>query len=466
MKCLNCGATLSEKDYCTSCGENVAIYKKIIRLANLYYNDGLEKANVRDLSGAVISLKRCLKFNKEHIMARNLLGLVYFEIGETVAALSQWIISTNIQSENNAADDYIKLVQSNQGRLDAINQTIRKYNLALEYCRQNSEDLAIIQLKKVLSVNSHLVQGYQLLALLYIRQEEYEKAYNQLKKAIKIDSSNTITLHYMRELKGYEEQRPQYKKSETKVDPIKVLDQSKDKIAYKNGNEMIIQPTNIKDNNGFWIVVNILVGLVVGAALMWFLGAPASIQQVKNEYKKKENANYEQLQAKNAEIDSLNAKLDNMNSQLDDANSNLAAYTGEGGQITNLENLAEAERIYINGDISAAFDVLVKVDKNSLSDKPKAAWQMLYDNSIQSILKQALKLYSSQGKSQDAIALYQKILSVDPANEEALYHCGNAYRKNNQNAEAINMFNTLLQNAPNGKYASKAKSNLDKLQQQ
>lgn len=465
MNCLNCGATLSEKDYCTSCGENVAIYKKIIRLSNLYYNDGLEKANVRNLSGSVISLKRCLKFNKEHIMARNLLGLVYFEIGETVAALSQWIISTNIQPNNNVAGDYIKLLQSNQGRLDAINQTIRKYNLALEYCRQNSEDLAIIQLKKVLSVNSHLVQGLQLLALFYMRQEEYEKAYVQLKKAIKIDSSNTITLHYMRELKGYEE-RPQRKKTDTKEDSIKVLTQSKDKIAYKNGNEMIIQPTNIKENNGFWTVVNILVGLVVGAALMWFLGSPASIQQVKNDYKKKENANYEQIQAKNAEIDSLNSQIEDINSQLDSANSNLAVYTGEGGQITNLEYLAEAERIYISGDIAASFDVLVKVDKNVLSDTSKAAWQQLYDNSISSILKQALKLYNNQRKYEEAIALYQKILSVDPTNEEALYHCGNAYRKNNQNTEAINTFTAFLQNYPNGTNSSKAKSYLQQLQSQ
>lgn len=77
-------------------------------MSNMYYNDGLAKAQVRDLSGAIISLKLCLKYNKQHMMARNLLGLVYFEIGETVAALSQWILSTNLQPEKNIAEDYIK----------------------------------------------------------------------------------------------------------------------------------------------------------------------------------------------------------------------------------------------------------------------------------------------------------------------------------------------------------------------
>ena len=50
----------------------------------------LQKRKVRDLSGAVVSLKRSLKFYKNNIPARNLLGLIYFEIGETVAALGQW----------------------------------------------------------------------------------------------------------------------------------------------------------------------------------------------------------------------------------------------------------------------------------------------------------------------------------------------------------------------------------------
>ncbi len=38
---------------------------------------------MRDLSGAIVCLKRSLKFNKENIAARNLLGLVYFETGRS-----------------------------------------------------------------------------------------------------------------------------------------------------------------------------------------------------------------------------------------------------------------------------------------------------------------------------------------------------------------------------------------------
>ena len=97
-------------------------------------------------------------------------------MGEVVAALSEWVISKNLRAKKNLADDYIDAIQSNPTRLDTINQTVKKYNLALRYCQQDSKDLAIIQLKKVLSLNPRLVQGHQLLALLYMDAEEWEKA--------------------------------------------------------------------------------------------------------------------------------------------------------------------------------------------------------------------------------------------------------------------------------------------------
>lgn len=53
MNCMNCGAVLNKSSYCPSCGFNVEVQKKIWQLSNLYYNQGLEKAEIRDLSGAI-----------------------------------------------------------------------------------------------------------------------------------------------------------------------------------------------------------------------------------------------------------------------------------------------------------------------------------------------------------------------------------------------------------------------------
>ncbi|MFR8016960.1 MAG: hypothetical protein ACLU48_10510 [Clostridiaceae bacterium] len=57
--------------------------QKIQYAANSYYNRGLEMAKERNLSGAARFLKRALQFNKYHTDARNLLGLIFYEMGET-----------------------------------------------------------------------------------------------------------------------------------------------------------------------------------------------------------------------------------------------------------------------------------------------------------------------------------------------------------------------------------------------
>lgn len=149
MRCPRCDANINdEMEICRFCGQDLSIIYHVRRISNAYYNMGLEKAQVRDLSGAVMVLKRSLQFDKCNTNARNLLGLVYNEMGETVAALSEWVLSRYLQPENNRAQYYINVIQKNQTALDAVNQTIKKYNSALNAAKGGNEDLAVIQLKK------------------------------------------------------------------------------------------------------------------------------------------------------------------------------------------------------------------------------------------------------------------------------------------------------------------------------
>ena len=158
MICYRCGQDVGGAGSCPNCGADLSIFRKVYHISNAYYNLGLEQAGVRNLSGAIVSLKNSLKFNKYNVDARNLLGLIYCEMGEVVDALSEWVISRSYQPKNNLASHYLDEIQQERGRLDSVNQTIKKYNQALHYCKQDSRDLAIIQLKKVLSMNPKLVK--------------------------------------------------------------------------------------------------------------------------------------------------------------------------------------------------------------------------------------------------------------------------------------------------------------------
>ena len=164
--------------------------EKIKNSSKYYYNLGLEKANANDLTGAVKNLKAALFYDKNDMNARNLLGLVYYQMGDIVPALSQWVISSNLKKEENAAIDYLKDVQENPVQLDTVNQVIKKYNQALVYAKQGNEDLAMIQLKNVVSMMPNFINAQLLIALLSIKDENYKDAQKALKNVLEVDCKN------------------------------------------------------------------------------------------------------------------------------------------------------------------------------------------------------------------------------------------------------------------------------------
>lgn len=455
MKCYKCGCELSDKDFCTSCGEDVRVFKKIIKFSNMHYNDGLAKAEVRDLSGAVVSLRQSLKLNKNNIQARNLLGLVYYEMGEVVNALSQWVISKNLSSNKNIAGDYIKAIQSNPNRLETINQTIKKYNQALLYCKQQSEDLAIIQLKKVLSLNPNLVAGHQLIALLYIKNKEYEKAAKELKKALKIDTTNTTTLRYMREIDLIIEKNAANSPQKSKT--------REDRITYTSGNETIIQPTVFKESTGISTVINVLIGLAIGAALTAFLILPARIQSIQNEAQKSVVEYSNQISAKTAMVTDLQNQLDAKEKELVKKTEELEQYVGDSGVVESYEKLLAAMKAYNDNDMVATYNALKQINASELKNDSLSIYETLNTNiSSADSVRKIYDIGNNAYKANDFDTAIENLLiavELDENNMNALYILGRAYQKNGDQESANKYFDIVIEKFPNTQTAANAKSN-------
>ena len=283
MNCMNCGAFLMDKelDYCPNCGCNVLIQKKVDYLSRQYYNQGLEKASVRDLSGAISCLKQSLIYNKHNIQARNLLGLVYFETGEVVAALSEWVISKNLQSNRNLATEYINKLQANSNKLEAINETIRKYNDALNLCREGHEDMAAIRLKRILTQNPKLIKGYHLLALIQMKEGEYNKARRTLRKAARIDKTNTTTLRFLREI---DEQTGVTTKLE-RQNKTRIFRNGAAAKRESDGNEgeVVIQTPAYKEQSRISLFFMLATGFAAGLLAFYLLAVPAIRQGIYRE---------------------------------------------------------------------------------------------------------------------------------------------------------------------------------------
>ncbi|MFR8181280.1 MAG: hypothetical protein ACLU80_16870 [Dorea sp.] len=102
---------------------------KLAYQSNYWYNDGLKRANIRDLTGAITSLKKSLQYNRDNIASRNLLGLVYYGRGDVVEALAEWV-SKQESPVRKRTLPIIILVRFRriQDELDQINQAIKRYN--------------------------------------------------------------------------------------------------------------------------------------------------------------------------------------------------------------------------------------------------------------------------------------------------------------------------------------------------
>lgn len=433
--------------------------KKLKYQSGQWYNDGLRKAKMHDLSGAITSLKRSLQYNRENIQARNLLGLVYYGQGEVTEALVQWIISKNFKAHENIANYYIKKVQESAGELETINQAVHKYNQCLQYCKQNGEDLAIIQLKKVIAVHPTFLKAYQLLALLYIHTEQYASAYQLLRKAHKMDITNEITLRYMHELN---------KMRGKKVTRVKKEEKSQ-AVTYNLGNETIIQPasTVMKEHTPMMTLLNVVIGICVGAAVIWFLIVPAVDQKKAADTNKSIVALSEEVSSRDIQISTLKDELESYRSAstetenaLQTAKSTEESYEAlmkvyvqfEGGQTSN----------------SDMYESLKKINAEALGEEGKAIYTKISEDLFP---KMCERLYKSGEESlsaekyTDAVTDLEQVIQMDEGYEEgrALKLLGDAYAGAGEMEKAKANYEKVISEHAGKEIEEEAKEALDAL---
>lgn len=421
--------------------------EKILHQSNYWYNDGLRKAKIRDISGAVQSLKRSLQYNREHIDARNLLGLVYYGRGEIAEAIVEWIISQNFKKSDNLAGHFIREIQKDKKTLEEIDKAVQMYNQCLVYCEQGAEDLAVIQLKKVIQIHPSYLKALQLLALLYLRTEQYQKARQILKRAHRLDTTNETTLKYMHEL------------SEQKG---KQGTRGREQKAYPIGNDTIIQPavSPLKDNAGFLTILNIVIGILLGAAVVWFLIVPAVNEVKANRSNKSVLAFTEEINSKDAQISAMKKELETIRNSSDE---NAAATAAALASKDSYEKLLTVKEHYSSGQYAYATlaKELLEVQKDSLGDQGKVQYQAIADEVYPGVCAEH---YSSaresyrQGDYKKSIELLEELIRMDEhyKDGEAMLLLGDSYLLNNEKEKADAMYQKIMDAYPKTDVAKRA----------
>jgi len=430
MECLNCGAPVLENGHCSDCGMNYKLLAKAYNTSNYYYNLGLDRASVRDLTGAIDALNLALKYNKQNVNARNLLGLIYYEMGETVLGLTHWVVSSNyLPDEGNIAHRYIKEVQSDPEKLEESNQLAKQFNQALMHAKQGTKDLAFIQLKRILSSYPHFVKGYLLLALLYMDNGNPDKAKKALKRVLRIDKNNTLAVKYLSEMGVAPKDIIGMKESSGRID----LDSAySDEDQYKSDLETFVQK-GLEDidnpdlsvgsykeiNHNKFNLLYVSVGLILGILAFWLLVLPTKLNSANQENRDMQLGYSEEISKKNVTISDLESQVSDLEKQLKQK------------EQEDSQNAKEEK------DSKEAFNII----KDNI---PNTTYSTLCDEAAKAI---EAKEY------QKAINMCNVALQIQEG-EEAYYNLGKAYLGNQDEEKAKAAFISLKDNYPDSSHIS------------
>ena len=432
-------------------------YERRIRvIANSYYNMGLEKAKLRDLTGSADCLKKCLHFNKYMTDARNLLGLIYYEVGEVGDALVQWVISKNLQPEDNRADYYLEVIQKKKGTMDLERRAVRRFNQALAYVKSESEDLAILQLNKAVEDKPNYVKAQLLFALLYLVREDYQKAGKAVNKVLQIDHNHPKALYY----------KSIMKETGTRVKPEREPEKRKLKNVVSHRqmqDDDVIIPPSYKENTRDQAVLNILAGLLLGAAVVFFMVMPANTKSINDNHNKEMLKYSEQLSQANQKADLLTQQLNSLESEKKTAEDSLASLTNNSDSVLaqyqsvigilqayKKDDFPSAVKIYadLNPGLIASADVqaIIVEIKKDMAQKGCPILESLGDKAMEA------------GDSQSALNYYAKCIELKPDSWQAKFKTAVIYKGMDQKDQANGLFSDIINNSKDETLSAKAKT--------
>jgi len=436
--------------------------RRLEQISNGYYNLGLSLAKERNLSSALNALSISLGLNKKNTDARNLYGLIQFEMGEETKALISWVISININPINNPAQNYLQKLRNKSAYLEKSQDAISKYNKAISQIKTVNYDMARITLKQAVDIRPHFVKAMLALALLDIREGKSSEAKKLLENVLAIDRFNTKAITYLEEMKPLTEKNARKEKLSVIGSPVK-----KEKPVENVNNGMPV--TEIyKNYSGMFTAINVGIGLIVGACAMVFLYMPTMKVALNNAHNKEIVEISQQLNDVNLSIETLKSENEGLNEQVnkltevnntstENMNYKLLQYVYFLGLIKeyNTKNYTRAAEIFSNLDVGQLTDVDKGLCISGTGTFAEMAPKMR-DEGPKLLLKVADGLNRS-GDFAGAIGYYDAALRISPDYVEAKYKKALAYKTMGDVDTANNLFTEIITNYPDDRFANESK---------
>lgn len=437
LRCPYCGMKLEKENYCPRCQNEVAWAKNFLNQSEFYCLQGYKMAEERNLTLAVQHLIKAITINKYNIVARNLLGLIYYELGQVGEALKEWIISQSLQKNENMATYYLKEVQENPKQLTKQKDAIRLYNEALVYLEEDNLDMGIIRLKKAVSLNKQLVKARTLLALCYIKEKQYYKANEQVKSALSIDAGAVEALRYYHLLSGEDTQ---------KVEPYEK------KYEVSRATHLNTSTINLLDRSKYFRRYMAYFGLGVGAALIiyHYLVLPSKVQEYKATIKQLTESETQLSGQVTKLTKEYQLKVADLETNQKELQAKVTAYEDKFNDYEQKEKLARVNEFVEEGNYKEAAKLLYNVAPSNLQEEEQTDYESLkarvYPKVTETLYNEGLNAYYNEAY-QDAIGLLEEILLYEPKERIArktLYYLGCNYQEMGSLDEAKQYFDKVV----------------------
>ncbi len=296
------------------------------------------------------------------------------------------------------------------------------------------------------------LKAQKLLALLYIRHEDYTKAGRSLYQALKVDQYNPDCQRFMTIVK--------HNTGRAEVERRKL----KNAFSHRQmQDDDIIMPPTYKENTGWQSVLNILAGLVLGAAVIFFLVMPASRETLGQTHNVEIRKYLEQINSLNLTIDSMKQEVEDARQAKADAENSLNLVVNDNnGILSQYQRLVQILDAYRNEDMNTAARIYVETDFSVLTDgvlDSTVSWlrQDMADKAYVLLAQMGDAAAATAGGAAQAIDLYQKSLTLKGDNPEVIYKLGMVYQGQEDTASANQYFGDVIMNYPDSEYAALAK---------
>ena len=355
----------------------------------------------------------------------------------------------------------------NSEKTEKVINSVEMYNKAIEYLKAGNEDIAMIELKKVVSANPNFYEAVNLLGLCYAYTNQLDKAEELFGSIVERENNAIKAADYLNFISITEnvssKKSTRSKNKVTAYAPNKLVKEPAKKTSINSKDILAENIVLEKIGSQFKkpqtaVILNIFSVICLIVAVILFLATARETRDVDAA----EPTAIEQQQQVMAENNSF-AELDKLKEQLEAANTKLKQYELS-------TQVSQISALYTQKKYVEASDKLMSIKVDELSEDLKTKYNSIRDKVLLGAANQLVTdgntLYNNK-KYADAIKKLEKLFTLGNNwnfADKALYILGKSYVEVNEIQKAAVTYEKLIKEYPKSAYIQWAKSRLAQIQ--